>query len=160
MEPDAGSLSEIGHGQIADASAATRRVLTLLSQIEANKAFSNHLPRLRAIRRHLNDVCRTRFARGVQESLVAPLAACTDPLDAPAQSALEEVARELRKLELMARKLGDPAGYDALLRTASNAVVTAADSGTLTPMRKYRLIEILAGSDAAEAMYVKASLGL
>jgi hypothetical protein len=160
MERDAGFLHEIGHGQIADSGAATRRALTLLGQIEANKAFSGHLPRLKTIRRHLDDVCRNRFARGVHESLVAPLAACSDPLDAPAQSAFETVARELRKLELMARKLGDPAGYDALLRTASNAVVTAADAGTLTPMRKYRLIEILAGSDAAEALYVKASRGL
>ncbi len=91
---------------------------------------------------------------------MVPLAALSVPLDGPAQTALESVARELRKLEMMARKLGDPAGYDALLRTASEAVVTAADAGTMTPMRKYRLIEILAGPEAAEALYVKASRGL
>jgi hypothetical protein len=77
-------------------------------------------------------------------------------VDGKAQTALESSARELRKLETMARHIGNPAGYDALLRTASDAVLTAADAGILTPMRKYRLIELLAGSDAAEALYLKA----
>jgi hypothetical protein len=38
-------------------------------------------------------------------------------------------------------------------------VLAAADAGILTPMRKYRLIEILAGSEAAGALYLKACGG-
>jgi hypothetical protein len=38
-------------------------------------------------------------------------------------------------------------------------VLLAAQAGTLTPMRHCRLIEILAGSDAAEALYAKVSAG-
>jgi hypothetical protein len=159
MERDTGFVHEIGHGALAEAGAAVRRVLTLLREIEADKSFADHWPRLNAIRHKLDDVCGTRFARGVREGLVVPLTAAAVPVDGPAQTALESSARELRKLETMARKVGDPAGYDTLLRTATDAVLTAADAGTLTPMRKYRLIEILAGSEAAEALYFKACGG-
>ncbi len=54
----------------------------------------------------------------------------------------------------MARKMDDPAGYDALLRTASDAVLMAADAGTLTPMRSYRLIEILAVIRKRQRRYI------
>jgi hypothetical protein len=159
MERDTGFVHEIGHGPLVAAGAGLRRVLTLLREIEADKSFAGHWPRLNSIRHKLAEVCRTRFAHAVREGLVAPLAAASLPVEGPAQTALESSARELRKLETMARKVGDAAGYDALLRTASDAVLTAADAGTLTPMRKYRLIEILAGSDAAEALYSKAHRG-
>ena len=159
MERDTGFVHEIGHGALGETGVEVRRVLTLLREIEADKSFANHWPRLKAIRQKLDEVCGTRFARGVREGLVAPLASASVPVDGPAQTALEASARELRKLETMARKVGDPAGYDALLRTATDAVLAAADAGTLTPMRKYRLIEILAGSEAAEALYFKACGG-
>jgi hypothetical protein len=157
MERDTGFVHEIGHGPLAGAATEVRRVLTLLHEIEADKSFSRQWPRLKTIRQKLDEVCRTRFARGVGESLVAPLAAASDPVDGPAQTALESSARDLRKLEMTARNVGNPASYDALLRTASQTVAAAADAGTLTPMRKFRLIEILAGSEAAGALYLKAA---
>ena len=156
MERDTGFAHEIGQGPLAAAGAGVRRVLTLLRGIEADKSFASHLPRLKVIHSRLDEVCRTRFAHGIRDSLILPLARASVPLDGKAQTALESSARELRKLETMARNVGDPASYDALLRTASDAVLTAADAGILTPMRKYRLIELLAGSDAAEALYLKA----
>lgn len=156
MERDNGLVHEICHGPLAEAGSALRRVLALLREIEADQSFADQWPRLGAIRLRLDHACRTRFARGVHDGLVAPLAAASGPVNGPAQNAFESLARELRKLEIMARKAGDAAGYDALLRTASDAVLTAADAGTLTPMRTFRLIEILAGSDAAEALYLKA----
>lgn len=159
LERDSGFAHAIGPGPIGEAWSPLRRVLTLLGEIEADRSLSAHWPRLKTIRRSLDDACRALFARGVQERFIAPLAALSIPLDGSGQIALETVARELRKLETMARKVGDPADYDALLRTASDAVLTAADAGTMTAMRKYRLIEILAGSEAAEALYVEASGG-
>jgi hypothetical protein len=159
MERDSGFAHEIGHGALVETGVEVRRVLTLLREIEADKSFADHWPRLTAIRQKLDEVCGTRFARGVREGLVVPLTAAALPVDGPAQTALEDSARELRKLETMARKVGDHAGYDALLRTATDAVLAAADAGTLTPMRKYRLIEILAGAEAAEALYFKACGG-
>jgi hypothetical protein len=158
MERDTGFVHEIGHGPLAAAGTEVRRVLTLLREIEADKSFSRQLPHLKTIRQKLDEVCRSRCARGVRDGLLAPLAAVS-PVDGLGQTALESFARDLRKLEMTARKVGNPAGYDALLRTASDAVLTAADAGTLTPMRKFRLIEILAGSEAAEALYVKTVSG-
>jgi hypothetical protein len=153
MERDSGVIHEIDHVPLAQAGPAVRRVLTMLREVEADRSLAEHWPHLKTIRLRLDEVCRARFARGVREALVAPLTTASVAVDGPAQTALESSARELRKLETMARKVGDAAGYDALLRTASDAVLAAADAGTLTPMRKCRLIEILAGSEAAEALY-------
>jgi hypothetical protein len=130
--------------------------MTLLRGIEADKSFASHRPRLKVIRSRLDEVCRTRFGHGIRDGVVLPLATASVPVDGKAQAALESSARELRKLETMARNVGNPAGYDALLRNASDAVLNAANAGILTPMRKYRLIEILAGTDAAEALYLSA----
>jgi hypothetical protein len=157
MERETGFVHEIGHGSLAESGAAVQRAVTLLREVEADKSLSAHWPRLRAIRHKVDDACKTRFARGVREDLVEPLTAAAIPVDGPAQTAMESAARELRRLETMAGKPGDPAGYDRQLRAAADAVLTAADAGTLTPMRKYRLIEILAGSEAAEALYFNAS---
>jgi hypothetical protein len=159
MERAGGFVDTINRGGLAETGAEVRRVLTLLHELEASRSFAVHRPRLNGVRARLDAACRARFARGVNEGLVTMLATATGPVDGAGQTALETVARELRKLEVTARKIGDPAGYDALLRTASDSVLTAADSGTLTPMRKYRLIEILAGTDAAEALYSKACGG-
>jgi hypothetical protein len=159
MERDHGFGDTISRGGLAEAESDVRRVLTLLREVEAGRSFAEHRSRLNAVRKKLDMACKARFARAVNDGLVATLATATGPVDGSAQTALESVARELRKLEVTARKAGDPASYDALLRTAAEAVLMAADAGTLTPMRKYRLIEILAGSDAAEALYVKASRG-
>jgi hypothetical protein len=49
--------------------------------------------------------------------------------------------------------VGGAANYDRLLLEASAAVMEAAAAGTLTPVRKLRLIEILAGPEAAAALY-------
>jgi len=155
MERDTGFVQEIGHGPLAEAATEVRRVLILLHEIEADKSFSRQWPRLKTIRQKLDEVCRARFVRGVRDCLVAPLAAGADPVDGPAQTALESSARDLRKLEITARTIGNPGGYDILLQTASETVAAAANAGTLTPMRKFRLIEILAGSEAAEALYLK-----
>jgi hypothetical protein len=159
MERDTGFTHEIGQGSLAEAGAGVRRVLTLLRGIEAEKSFAGHRPRLKVIRSRLDEVCRTRFANGIRDSVVLPLATASVPVDGKAQTALESSARELRKLETMARNVGNPGGYETLLRNASDAVLRAADAGILTPMRKYRLIELLAGSDAAEALYLKAGGG-
>jgi hypothetical protein len=132
----------------------------LLREIEGDPASAAHWPRLKAIREKLSGVCRDRFARGISEGLVAPLAAASSPLDATGQTELETHARELRKLDAVARGIGNPADYDRQLRLASEAVRAAGDAGTLTPMRKLRLIEMLAGSDVAEALYVRAARGV
>jgi hypothetical protein len=152
MEDDTGFTDAIARGALATVGDEVRRVTTLLREIEADP---DHAPRVKAIRETLSQVCRDRFAVAVKEGLVGPLAAATGPLEAAGQTELETRARDLRKLDAVARVLGGPADYDRQLRLASEAVRVAAEAGTLTPMRKYRLIEMLVGTEAAEALYVK-----
>jgi hypothetical protein len=153
MERDAGFVHAINHGGLDEVAGETRRVTVLLRAIEADQGFTGHWPRLKAIRQKLDDMCRTRLARGLNEGLVAPLAAASGPMTGQAQTELETAARDIRKLDMAARKLSGSAGYDRLLQQAADNVRIAAGAGTLTPMRQYRLIEILAGPDAAEALY-------
>jgi hypothetical protein len=153
MERDTGFVHEIRDGALAEVGGEVRRVTTLLRAVETEPAFAGHWPRQKAIRAKLEEVCRARFARGLMEVLVAPLAAAHGPLDSAAQTELETGARDLRKLETEARKMGDPTSYDRLLLQAAGAVGSAAEAGTLSLMRKCRLIEIVAGSEAAEALY-------
>jgi hypothetical protein len=68
---------------------------------------------------------------------------------------MESCGRDLRALETEARKVGGVARYDRLLQEATDAVMEAAAAGILTPVRKLRLIEILAGPEAAAALYEK-----
>ncbi len=157
VEHDNGFADTIGRGVLADAGEEVRRVSTLLREVESDPASSGQWPRVKAIREKLSRVCYTRFVRGVRENLVAPLEAAVRPFDGAGQTELEARARELRKLDAVARKLGRPAEYDRQLLAASEAVRAAAEAGVLTPMRKLRLIEMLAGSDAAEALYLRAS---
>jgi len=61
----------------------------------------------------------------------------------------------LRGLAAVAREVGDSASYDGQLRQASEAVLKAAAAGILSPVRQMRLVEILLGPEAAEALYWK-----
>lgn len=154
----------LGEIVLGGAAGGVRRVTTLLREIENDPASARHWSRLRSIRDSLGVVCRDRAAREVKDGLVGPLARASGPpasgpIRATAQMGFEDCARDLRKLAAAARNIGDATGYDPLLRQAIDAVGSAASAGVLTPMRHYRLIEILAGSDAAEVLYLKAAAG-
>jgi hypothetical protein len=112
-------------------------------------------PRLYAIRQKLDAACRERFSDGLNTGLLTPLAVAAGPMDGTGQRLMESCGRDLRELETEARKVGGGANYDRMLTQASEAVVKAAAAGTLTPVRKLRLIEIVAGPEAAEELYRK-----
>jgi hypothetical protein len=157
MERDTDFADTIGHGGLEEVSDEVGRVTTLLREVESDPASARHWPRVKAIREKLSHVCKDRFTRGVRENLVTPLETAARPVDAAGQTELEANARDLRKLDVVARKIGRPADYDRQLLLASEAVHAAAEAGILTQVRKFRLIEMLAGADAAEALYVEAS---
>ena len=97
-------------------------------------------------------VGRERAAREVRDGLVGPLAEATGPVAATVQMGFEDCARDLRKLAAGgAGNLATPTYRMVLLRQAVETVRVATSAGVLTPMRQYRLVELLAGSDAAEA---------
>jgi hypothetical protein len=159
MESGSHITDEISRGSLADAGDGVRRVIALLAELDSDTDAAKHRPRLRAIRDRLDQACRARFATGVRESLVAPLADADAPVDRAGQTQLETCARELRVLETAARKIGGQASYDQLLPAATEAVKAAAEAGTLTPVRMLRLIEILAGAEVAETYYRRGVAG-
>ena len=153
MEQSEGFSEEIGHGALADAAAEARRMAVFLREIEQDTTAARHRPRLKALREKLDQACRARFTEGVDEELIAPLASAPAPVAGADQTRLETRARDLRALEMVARKIGGPTLYDQHLNRAADAVREAGETGTLTPVRQMRLIEILSGPEAAEALY-------
>jgi hypothetical protein len=153
MENEAGFAGDIGRAPLASVACEVRRINNLLQEIERDSGATLHRGRLRGIRDKLDQACRTRFIDGLDEGLFTPLAVASGSVDAAGQTQLEACTRDLRTLEVAARKVGGSADYDGMLLRASEAVTVAAEAGMLTPMRKYRLIEILCGPDAAASLY-------
>jgi hypothetical protein len=151
IECDSGMIDQIGRGGLSGTGANIERVTTLLRAIGNETSNVKHRSRLLAMNEKLRHTCLKRFADGITEELIAPLTLKAGALDAAGQTDLETCARDLRVLETAARTMGKPDIYDKLLARASDAVSAAAKAGTLTAVRKLRLIEILAGPEAAEA---------
>jgi hypothetical protein len=107
--------------------------------------------RVEQVRREVDTACRERFAREVENQLVAPstgiAAAGDDTIEA-----LEAAARGLRQFEGAARQIGSAEQYDRQLQRAAEALCPKPDEDALARVSRIRLVEILRGSDAAVAM--------
>jgi hypothetical protein len=159
MERPSGLIDEIEHAPLRDVGDHVRRMAELMHAIEDDTGAHVHRPRLKAIRDRLDAACRVRFAEGIEAGLVAPLTTASGAMDGAGQTDMERCARDLRTFETVARKMGGAVTYDQLLDRAAESVQAAAAAGTLTPIRKFCLVEILSGSDVATAMY-KAAMAL
>src|ERR1700722_5257761 len=153
MEHDHHVYRDITDGAVSGVDESIRRAAVLLHALAMDAEFAAHRPRVAALRGRLDQACRTRFSRSVHDELESPLGAASERIEGQAQTDLEAGARGLRKLETEARKLGGSTIYDPLLAGAAEMVSAAETAGTLTAMGKLRLIEILAGVAAAEAIY-------
>jgi hypothetical protein len=153
LESESGLAEDIGRIALANAGAQVRRIATFLQEIEHDAGSAIDRPRLYAIRQKLDHVCRERFSAGLNTGLLAPLSVASGPVDGTGHMQMETCSRELRVLESEARKVGGAAEYDRLLNQAVEAVLEAAAVGTLTSVRKLRLIEILSGPEAAAELY-------
>jgi hypothetical protein len=142
-------------GSLGDVSTQVQRLNAFMRDLTTDADTPRHRARLRDIREKMDILCRGRFVEGMQEGLIAPLAAASVPVDAAGQKGLESWARDLRSVEVVGRKLGSPAAYDALLAQAGAKVSDAAETGILTRMRAVRLVEILAGPEVAEQLYCR-----
>ena len=151
LETESGFASEIGRISLVAAGMETRRTVALLSVLADDPMSVRDRPRVEAIRKTVNEACRARLASGIEDELAAPLAAAVGEVDAACQIRLETNARAFRHLELAARPIGRSVDYDRLIDQAVTVVRDAVD--TLSLVRQCRLIEILAGSEAAAALY-------
>ena len=158
MENGAGLGDIVRTGSLSEVGAGLGNVVRLLQTLDEDGGSTRSRGRVAGIRASLDTACSKRFADGLQEGLIAPLAAAdAAPVSAAGQAELERCARDLRSVEIVGRQLGHAAKYDALVSQASTSVGAAAERGDLATARAARLVEILAGPDAAEAIYRKAS---
>jgi hypothetical protein len=129
-----------------------RRLAGFLEGLEEQPNQAQRRQRLRLLRQRLDRSCQTRFAAALQEDVITPLRDLTGPVTTSAQSCLEASARSLRGLEAEARRIGGADCYGRLLDEAAAALRDAADAGYMPPGRSARLMEIVAGPEAAMAM--------
>ena len=133
---------------LAAATVHITHVAALLEAVEgpgARPTFRSQAQRTR----HLAEVaCQSRMLQALDQEFLPRLAAADEPLDDAAVTGLENVARGMRRLSLVGRRIGGGAVYDKLLgQTAAGAC--ASSSSTLTRMERLRVAELLVGADAA-----------
>jgi hypothetical protein len=150
MEQPAAFAETIGRANLDHVGEQVRTLTTLLNRIEEDGGALSSRSRLGPIRDNLAKTCHARFDSAVQEDLLAPLAAAgAASLPAGDEAILEATARDLRTFETAARGLGGSDRYDALLATGTQAVQAARARGAVSRMAEIRLVEILAGPEAA-----------
>ena len=149
LEQQNGIETRIAAGTLADAGAAAARIASLLRHLGLIDPSAPRRDRVRTAKRHLAAACEARFAAGLQHDLLAPLSRIGVTSAAVDMAALEAAARGLRMLETEARAVGNAATYDLLLGKATEAVTADTMRHRLAPTDQLRLVEILAGSDAA-----------
>jgi hypothetical protein len=153
MEQPSGRIQQIGSSELGQAGAEVRRIVNLLQDLEAGGAAGQHRQRIRSIRDQLVGACQARFTEGLQRDVLMQLPGAVASAEGTGQRQLEATTRGLRTLEQSARKLGDGRAYDRLLSGAVETVRAMGQTGSLSLSRRARLVEILAGPDAAEALY-------
>jgi signal transduction histidine kinase len=150
LEQQDGIEARIAAGSLADAGLAAARIGRLLKHLGLANADDRRRERLGTARRHLAAACNARFVAGLQEELLAPLSRIG--VASTETAALEAAARGLRVLETESRAMGNGSTYDLLLSKATEAISADSMRDRLSQMEQLRLVEILAGSDAALAM--------
>lgn len=155
LQAETGVIRDLGQASIASAGEEVRRLADLLDDLENDPSGPRRKGRLQTIRDTLDTACQARFATGVEQGIVSPLARPGARVAGATQVAMERRARELKTFESAARLMGGSRKYTAMLGQAARAVESAGDSGALSTGRVVRLVEILLGSDAAEEIYLR-----
>lgn len=125
--------------EFADLGTAAEQValrVGLLSRFAREPALQHRAAQLNAA---LQAGYAAQFGAAVQTHITAQLARVPDPADVVG---MEQVARDLRRVEVEARRLGGGNGYDQQLREAADGVMSATG---WSRSDRVRMIEILAG---------------
>jgi hypothetical protein len=135
----------MGAVALAEAGGETRRLASLLEQLETTLGCKDRI-RLQEVRRRMDEGCRAQFAGALQTELLDPLRGAAGVMDPSRQKDLEAAARQLRDWETAGRQIGGATDYDAILEEAAAAIGSEQE---LSVPRRVRLVEIIAGPDAA-----------
>jgi hypothetical protein len=107
---------------------------------------------VRQARYRLGTACRGYFISGMKEQVLSPLELLVKAGVPASTSQIEAVARGLRELESEGRRLGSADVYNDLLSQAADTVRGLPAEGALDPVKQSRLLEIIAGPEAALAL--------
>jgi len=147
-----GADAAVAISPLAEAGATVGRIAALLNELNRDDATPERRTQLRALRQKLDTDCKARFEAGLNTELLAAMRTLPDQPEAADIKGLETMARNLRMLESEGRTLGSGAIYDRLLAQAADTVQAQPGSSGMTPADRLRLVEILAGSEAAMAL--------
>ena len=140
-------------GSLLQAADGVERDAMLLHEL-TERARSNPALRSRVqeVRRTMDASCRERFQAALDKDLVAPEAGGPAAGSADdAVAALERAASALHRFGHAAGRIGSAEFYDRAIRAAV-ARVAGAQSASLSPADRARMVELLLGSEAAHAM--------
>lgn len=157
LDASGGVEARVAGLSLESAGAEIRRLNLLLRELETRSGDGRRRTVLRGIRQRLDAGCRTRFIGALKDEFLAPLQALASTIDPSVQTLLETTARHLRELDTEARQIGGADDYDTQLRQAAATVGSIPATGGLSPARRGRLVEILAGADAAMILLENAS---
>jgi hypothetical protein len=152
LETQGGEAGPIGGSELSEAGAEVTRILSLLEGLEDGPVTGERRRRVHQLRQRLEESCRTRFEAGLTTELVAPLMLLRPGADTTEVTGLEDTARDLCKLEAASRKLNPRSGLEAQLQRTAGEIGGMGPDGGLELADRVRLVEILAGADAALAL--------
>lgn len=137
--------------QLSQAAASLRSVVGLLEDLELQcSTRPSRKARIVQLRRAIDASSREKFSEALDGRLLRPAAELAEADDTQV-SQLEAAARDLRRFEGVARRLGGADHYDNSLRAAAGALKPRGDEPIQTVIDRVRLIEILQGAEAAAA---------
>jgi hypothetical protein len=152
LESDGGARSVSGP-TLAEAGDAIRRLAVFLDGIEHDAASPERRSRIAQIRGQVQASCNTRFASALKSDLLDRLQDADAAPSNEMMAQLEITARDLRRLESAARRVGGGDSYDALLRRVSQELASQRTGAGLSLADRVRMIEILTGPDEALALF-------
>jgi hypothetical protein len=162
-------LPDVAGAELDDAADAAARFFASTADLARSGMLDpERQRRLSALQHAMDETCRRRVTQAGAEQVVGVLATLADSAQVTDEAimAVEQDARAIRALAQVGRSVGDPAVYDRALRgmAAEIGAVRTAPPGAvgpdgLTAIDLARVVEILAGPDAAEAMLRQAARG-
>lgn len=153
LEAPGGTEAHLGGQDLAEAGVTVRRLTALLGALQDDSLSPDRRNRLVEVRERIKAGCQALFTERLATDLLDPLRACRPASGPEAGWELETAARGLRALETEARRAGGDKTYDMLLGQAANLVRETAENGGLERVGGLRLMEIVAGTDVALAMF-------
>lgn len=148
LDVDGGTEAQLASGSLADAGSAAARIASMLAQLDES-GDRQRRDTARGLLQRLDAGCKARFVAGLEGEFLAPLLTTAGR---PPVRTLEAAARGLRMLETQGRRIGSARVYDALLEKAVEAIEKGTTADRIGPAGQIRLVEILAGPDAALAL--------